>query len=358
MTKKPTTRAGKGTSKPASSKTKPAAAAKTKQPAESKAKNRNLGQARAAKKDEFYTQRPDIERELKHYRKHFKGKVVYLNCDDPRVSNFFHYFSYNFEALGLKKLIATCYKSQAVDLFSQNDSEEAIWLEYTGDKDGNGMPDLEEIGIKTLKGDGDFRSEESIELLKQADIVVTNPPFSLFREYVAQLIEYDKKFIIVGPRSALTLKSVFPLVRDNKMWLGYGFQAGNAYFATPTSQPGDYASGVYNPDTGLVKFRNVCWYTNLDISKRHEDLVLYKKYNPAEYPKYDNYDAIEVGKTADIPVDYDGVMGVPTTFLDRYNPDQFEIVGNEYSLNISKGRGYVNGKRLFARIFIKRKRKS
>ncbi|GAA3020127.1 adenine-specific methyltransferase EcoRI family protein [Microbacterium dextranolyticum] len=285
----------------------------------------NLTSAKSAKEDEFYTQLPDIERELRHYRKHFEGKVVYLNCDDPRMSNFFHYFSYNFEKLGLKKLIAACYKSQDVDLFSQYDAEQAIYLEYDGDKSGNGVPDPEEIGIVPLKGNGDFRSEESIELLKQADIVVTNPPFSLFREYVAQLVEYDKKFLIVGPHNAITYQGIFPLIQENKLWLGYGFQAGNAFFAIP--RDADYAKGVYDPATGLVKFRNVTWFTNMDISKRHEELVLYKTYSAEEYPAYDNYDAIEVGKTVEIPADYDGVMGVPITFLDKYNPDQFEIVG-------------------------------
>jgi hypothetical protein len=285
----------------------------------------NLTAAKAARADEFYTQLPDIERELKHYRKHFKGKTVYLNCDDPRVSNFFHYFSYNFEALGLKKLIAACYKSREVDLFSAGDSEQAIWLEYEGDKNGSGVPELHEIGVKTFEGDGDFRSPESIALLEQADIVVTNPPFSLFREYVAQLIAYEKKFIVIGPWNAITYKEIFPLIEANKLWLGHGFQAGNAYFATAHST--DYSKGVFNAETGLVKFRNVSWFTNLDLSKRHEELVLYKTYDPAEYPTYDNYDAIEVAKTVDIPIDFDGVMGVPITFLDRYNPDQFEIVG-------------------------------
>jgi Adenine-specific methyltransferase EcoRI len=291
----------------------------------SKALNRSFQEAKKAREDEFYTQLPDIERELRHYKKHFKGKVVYGNCDDPRVSNFFHYFSYNFEKLGLKKLITTCYKSQNADLFSQHDSEQAIHLEYDGDRNGNNVPDPEEIGIEPLKGDGDFRSAESIELLKQADIVVTNPPFSLFREYVAQLIEYDKKFLIIGSLNAITYNDIFKLIRANKLWLGYGFQAGNAYFAVPDA--GDYARGVYDEATGLVKFRNVAWFTNLDISKRHEDLILYKTYSPDEYPTYDNYDAIEVAKVADIPCDYDGVMGVPLTFLDKHNPDQFEILG-------------------------------
>lgn len=301
----------------------------------SRSLNRSLHAAKAARADEFYTQLPDIERELKHYREHFAGKVVYCNCDDPRVSNFFHYFSFNFEKLGLKRLITTCYKSQEADLFSKHDAENAIWLEYNGDSNGSGVPDPEEIGIKPLQGDGDFRSTEGIELLKQSDIVVTNPPFSLFREYVAQLMEHEKKFVVIGPWNAITYKEIFPLVKDNRLWLGYGFQAGNAYFATP--HPGDYANGVYNAETGLVKFRNVTWFTNLDVSKRHEELVFYKSYNPADYPSYDNYEGIEVAKVADIPMDYDGVMGVPITFLDRYNPEQFEILGitdrgNEYGL--------------------------
>ena len=290
-----------------------------------KSKNRNLYQAQNLKQDEFYTQLPDIEKELKHYKKYFKGKVVYCNCDDPRISNFFHYFSYNFERLGLKKLITTCYKNQEMDLFSQNDSEHAIYLEYNGDKNSNNVPDAEEIGIKQLKGDGDFRSEESIELLKQADIVVTNPPFSLFREYVAQLVDYDKKFVIIGSWNVITYKEIFPLVMQNKIWVGFGFNSGNAFFKTP--HPKEFARGVYNEETGLVKFRNVTWFTNLDIKKRHEELILYKNYSPDEYPTYDNYDAIEVGRTKDIPADYDGAMGVPITFLDKYNPDQFEILG-------------------------------
>ena len=186
-----------------------------------KVQNKSLGKARNSKKDEFYTQLSDIERELKHYKNHFKGKVVYCNCDDPRISNFFHYFSYNFEKLGLKKIITTCYKNQNMDLFSQNNSEQAIYLEYDGDKNGNSIPDSKEIGIKPLKGDGDFRSKESIELLKQADIVVTNPPFSLFREYVAQLIEYDKKFLIIGNQNAIAYKGIFSLIKENKIWLGY-----------------------------------------------------------------------------------------------------------------------------------------
>ncbi len=290
------------------------------------AKNASLARAQVAKQDEFYTQLADIERELRHYKKHFRGKTVYLNCDDPRVSNFFRYFSLNFEKLGLKKLIAACYKSQSVDEFSQNNSDEAIWLEYEGDRNGNNAVDLTEIGVKPFKGDGDFRSAESIELLKQADIVVTNPPFSLFREYVGQLMKHKKKFVIIGRGDAVTYKELFPLFQQDKIWLGNGFQAGNAYFATAHS-PDDYASGVYDPKTGLVKFRNVAWFTNLDIAKRHEALTLWKTYNPDDYPSYDNFDAIEVSKTADVPLDYEGVMGVPVTFMGYHNPDQFEIVG-------------------------------
>jgi len=290
-----------------------------------KSSNKNLHSAKNSKKDEFYTQLSDIEKELRHYKEHFKDKVVFCNCDDPRVSNFFHYFSFNFERLGLKKLITTCYKNQDADLFSENKSEKAIYLEYTGDKNGDNIPNPEEIGIKHLKGDGDFRSRESIELLKQADIVVTNPPFSLFREFVAQLVEYDMKFIIIGSLNAITYKEIFKLIQDNKLWLGNGFSGGNAYFKTTHTK--EFAAGVYNEETGLVKFRNVCWFTNLDITKRHEELILYKKYNPEKYVAYDNYNAINVDKIADIPTDYNGAIGVPITFLDKYNPEQFEILG-------------------------------
>lgn len=290
-----------------------------------KSLNKNLHAAKSSKKDEFYTQLSDIEKELKHYKDHFKGKVVLCNCDDPRVSNFFHYFSHNFEGLGLKKLITTCYKNQNRDLFSEHTSENAIYLEYHGDRDGNKVPDPEEIGIVPLKGDGDFRSDESIELLKQADIVVTNPPFSLFREYVEQLIRYEKKFLIVGHMNALHYQEIFKLFKENRMWLGNGFENGNAYFKTPDGER--YGSGVYNPETGLVKFRNVSWFTNLEHQKRHEELILYKKYNAEEFPHYDNFDAIEVPKIKDIPMDYFGAMGVPDTFLAKYNPDQFELIG-------------------------------
>jgi len=285
---------------------------------------RDLQNAKMKKKDEFYTQLTDIEKELKFYKNHFTDKVVYCNCDDPRVSNFFHFFSYNFEKLGLKKLITTCYKNQEMDLFSQNNSEHAIYLEYEGDKNGNNIPDPEEIGIMSLESDGDFRSNECIELLKKSDIVVTNPPFSLFREYVSQLIEYEKKFIIIGHQNAISYKEIFKLIQENKMWLGYGFKGGAAHFINKHYE--DYATAGDHQE-GMIRVSGVVWFTNLDISKRHEDLILYKKYNPDEYPKYENFDAINVNKTKDIPMDYDGYMGVPITFLDKYNPDQFEIIG-------------------------------
>lgn len=330
-----------------------------------KSANNNLHKAKNNKKDEFYTQREDIENELRHYKHHFKNKVVYCNCDDPRVSNFFHYFSYNFEHLGLKKLIATCYKNQDVDLFSTNASEQAVYLEYTGDKNGNSIPDTHEIGVKPLQGDGDFRSSESIELLKQADIVVTNPPFSLFREYVGQLIEYDKKFIIVGHQNAITYKDIFKLIKENKLWLGYGFKGGAGHFIN--SQYEDYATAG-NHKEGMIRVSGVVWFTNLDIDKRHEDLILHKSYNPEEYPTYDNYDAINVDKTRDIPFDYAGHIGVPITFLDKYNPNQFEILGLSASAGYSEeivgipflgtkdARPLINGKNTYARIFIKNKK--
>ena len=283
-----------------------------------------LHAAKKAKKDEFYTQRVDIENELRHYKAHFKDKTVLCNCDDPRQSEFFKYFVENFEKLGLKKLVATCYKSQDVDLFSQGDCEKAICQIYEGDKNGNMRMDDDEINIRQLKGNGDFRSAECIEILREADIVVTNPPFSLFREYVAQLVKFDKKFLIIGNQNAITYKEIFPLLMNNKLWIGYKF-GDMAFKVPPDSEPRE--TRYWQDETGQ-KWRsmgNVCWYTNLDHEKRHETLPLYKKYTPEEFPKYDNYDAINVNKTSDIPYDYDGVMGVPITFMDKYNPEQFEI---------------------------------
>lgn len=319
--------------------------------------NKNLHEANRAKKDEFYTQLGDIENELKHYKEHFRGKTVLCNCDDPRVSNFFHFFSYNFEIFGLKKLITTCYKSQERDLFSQNDSERAIWLEYTGDRSGNRVPDPEEIGIHYFNGDGDFRSAECIELLKEADIVVTNPPFSLFREYVAQLVDYHKKFLIIGNQNAITYKEIFRLVKENKLWIGSALSY--AAFKVPDSYE-EKSTRFWVDETGQKwrSFGNICWFTNLDNKKRHEELILYKTYTPEEYPTYDNYDAINVDKVAEIPMDYDGVMGVPITFLDKYNPEQFEIVGIDRYVEDNPNYGHrfkINQKEIYARILIRRK---
>jgi hypothetical protein len=286
-----------------------------------------LHKAKNEKNDEFYTMLSDIEREVRHYKKHFKNKVVLCNCDDPRVSNFFHYFSYNFDQLGLKKLITTCYKNQNADLFSQHISERAIYLEYTGDKNANNIPDPNEIGIKHLKGDGDFRSKECIELLKQSDIIVTNPPFSLFREYVSQLIKYNKKFLIIGTWNAITYKEIFKLIKEDKIWIGINSNRNFSGFIVPKH----YAlhgteARIDENGNRIVSSNNTCWFTNLDIAKRHEELILYKTYNKTEYPTYDNYEAIEVSKTKDIPTDYKGVMGVPITFMNKYNPEQFEIL--------------------------------
>lgn len=331
--------------------------------------NKNLRSAKTDKKDEFYTQLSDIEKELKHYKNHFKGKVVLCNCDDPRVSNFFHFFSYNFEKFGLKKLIATCYKSQDSDLFSQNNSERAIYLEYTGDKNGNNVPDVSEIGIKHLQGDGDFRSKECIELLKQADIVVTNPPFSLFREYVAQLVEYKKKFVIIGNLNALTYRDIFKLIKEDKLWFGHSIHSGDREFRVPQDYPLNAAgSRVDEEGNKYIRVKGVRWFTNLDYTERHEDLLLYKTYSPEEYPTYDNYEAINVDVTKEIPMDYPGVMGVPITYIDKYNPDQFEILGMASSAGYNAeivgipfmgdkdARPLINGKNTYARVFIKNKK--
>ena len=327
------------------------------------AANRNLQKAKANKTDEFYTQLKDIENELKHYKDHFRDKVVYCNCDDPRVSNFFHYFSHQFEELGLKKLITTCYKNQQMDMFSQNDSERAIYLEYDGTKNENGVPSVEEIGVHHMTGDGDFRSDECIMLLKYADIVVTNPPFSLFREYVAQLMEYDKKFLIIGNKNAITYKEIFPLIKDDKIWLGYAQESLTMLFDVPPSAVPDLLASkkegsTYKIVNGVFKIRtrNANWFTNLDYPQRHEDLILYKRYTQEEYPRYDNYDAIEVSKTAEIPRDYAGHMGVPISFIDKHNPQQFDIVGADTDFAGKLGRFYVNGNRKYARIVIRNKR--
>lgn len=340
-------------------------------------KNTSLHKANKSKNDEFYTQLSDIEKEMKHYKKHFKDKVIFCNCNDPRVSKFFHFFAYNFEKFGLKKLIATCYKNQDIDTFSKNDCkndcEEAVYYVYEGDKNGNRIPDAEEIEVIPLKGGGDFRSAECIELLKQTDIVVTNPPFSLFREYVAQLIKYEKKFIIAGNLNAVTYKEIFPLIKNKKLWFGTTyFNGGAAYFM---GSPDLYdPEKMSNPKNAYIKdgklywrVNGVRWYTNLEHDKRNEELILYKIYygNEDEYQKYDNYDAIEVSKVKEIPMDYDGFMGVPVSFMDKYNPKQFEIIG----MGEDNGKGHsggiweggsksclVNGKAAFKRLFIRNKK--
>ena len=304
-----------------------------------KSKNKNLNKARSNKNDEFYTELPDIENELMHYKSYFKDKVVLCNCDDPFISNFFKYFSYNFEFLGLKKLITVCYKNQNLEAFSKNLSEKAIYLEYDGFKDGDRVPSVKDIGIKYLKGDGDFRSNECIELLKQADVVVTNPPFSLFREYISQLIKYEKKFLIIGNGNAVAYKEIFPLIKNNQMWLGV---------TTPK---------LFLKSLGPL----VYWFTNLSHKKRNEELILIKKYkgNEKQYPKYDNCDAIEVSRVVNIPKDYNEVMGVPISFLEKYNPDQFEIVGQMVTTTITEfnfGYPTINGIGKYARFLIRRKK--
>ena len=290
--------------------------------------NNDLRAAKKAKKDEFYTQLTDIEKELRFYKKFFKNKSVYCNCDDPKKSNFFQYFSLNFEYLGLKKLITTCYKNQNVDLFSTNKFEQGVYLEYLGDLNQNNIPDDHEISKSHLKGDGDFRSEECINLLKNSDVVVTNPPFSLFREYIDQLIKFNKKFLIIGNVNAITYKEVFKLFQENKIWMGASIKSGDREFGVPNDYPLNAAgSRVDENGNKFIRVKGVRWFTNIDFKERYEDIVLYKKYSQEEYPKYDNYDAINIDKTKDIPKDYKGVMGVPITFIDKYNPDQFEILG-------------------------------
>lgn len=314
-------------------------------------KNNNLHTAKATKNDEFYTQLEDIENELKYYKDYFKGKVVYCNCDgflNKEKSNFFMYFSLNYEFLGLKGLICTKY----------NPNGKGKKYEYYGDLNGNNYPDEEEVFTSELEGDGDFRSEECIELLKKCDIVCTNPPFSLFRQYVAQLFEYKKDFLIIGNVNAISYKEVFPLIKENKMWLGVSITSGDRKFVVPDNYPLNAAGcGIDENGKKYIRVKGVRWFTNLDHKKRHEELLLYKKYNEEEYPKYDNYDAIEVGKTKDIPMDYNGIMGVPITFLDKYCPTQFEIVGQMMTTKVTEfnfGYPYIDGKKKFARVLIKR----
>ena len=302
--------------------------------------NVSLSNAKRAKNDEFYTQLSDIENELKHYKNHFAGKVVYCNCDDARESNFFRFFQKKFSDYGLKKLITTSY----------NENGHGSVLVYEGDTNGNGKLDGNEIKVSELKGNGDFRSEECIELLKEADIVVTNPPFSLFREFIATLVQYGKKFLVIGNNNAITYKEIFPLIKENKLWLGFSDNK-TMEFVMPDS----YEKYNYIDKKGrkIGKVPAISWFTNLEHSKRNDEIILYKKYTSEEFPKYDNYDAIEVSRVCEIPKDYDGIMGVPITFLDKYNPSQFEIV------KFRKGNDdkdlCVNGKCPYFRILIRKK---
>jgi hypothetical protein len=359
--------------------------------------NKDLKNAAKAKQDEFYTQITDIEKECRHYADHFKGKTIFCNCDDPYESEFFKYFALSFNVLGSKKLIATCYAGSPIantqmSLFDHESEENKttrrphkIIINEAIDENKDGAFDLRDIvaslaknkknTLTRLNGDGDFRSQECIEILKEADIVVTNPPFSLFREYVAQLMEYEKQFLIIGNINAITYKEVFPLIKENKIWLGISIHSGDREFKIPPHYEVRSKSLRINENgERYIRVSGVRWLTNLDYKQRHEDLFLYRKYNENDHPKYDNYNAIEVSAVTDIPVDYEGFMGVPITFIDKYNPDQFEIIGlandkrekndafiqaEPYNLDEQHKNfvGFVlNGKATYARILIKRKK--
>ena len=331
--------------------------------------NSNLHDSARNKQDEFYTQLSLIENELKHYKAHFQGKVVFCNCDDPFESNFFKYFAMNFNSLGLKKLIVTCYASSPIignefeyfvgrdgqisflpnaDTIPIHDNRHPYRVEISEvtDENGDGRVDLSDVEyllrnrknvMTLLEGDGDFRSPECVELLKQADIVVTNPPFSLFRDYMALLVEYGKDFLIIGNLNAVTYKEILPLVMTNKVWIGYN--SGHYWFKVPESY--EEKKTDFKIDETGQKWRrmgNICWFTNLDIQKRHEDMTLFRTYNPKDYPKYDNYDAIDVAKTADIPCDYYEAIGVPITYLTKFNPDQFDLLGIDKDFTNDGGR--------------------
>ena len=312
-----------------------------------KKSNGNLNKAKAAKNDEFYTRLEDIEKELKHYTEHFKGKVVYCNCDDANRSNFFKYFSTNFQKLGLKKLITSGLKEDGTGVVAIQ----------TGDD------------IDIYDGNGDFRSEECIEFLTEADMVVTNPPFSCFRQYVAQLMQYGKKFLIIGNMNAITYKEIFSYIKNNKLWMGYKSLGSDMFFNVPQNYVEELKAtktqgGGWRELDGIIMGRvaTACWFTNLEHKKRNEELILYKHYNPTEYPKYDNYDAIEVSKVAEIPMDYEGVCGVPISFLDKYCPNQFRILGIMSGAkgetftngNDNRAKFYLNGKGVYARILIQK----
>ena len=359
--------------------------------------NLNLSNAKVSKNDEFYTQYSDIEKEMNAYLEYdtnvFKNKTILLPCDDPEWSNFTKFFAQNFQRFGLKKLISTSYAVESKNykstyqptLFEINDPKfdesktrvKGKIFTLTKDNTGDGKVNVEDLEWTYLQGDGDFRSEEIVKLRDESDIIVTNPPFSLFREFVTWIFESKKKFVLIGSMNAITYKEIFSLLKHDKMWLGNGFKAGNAYFSSPLSK--NYADGVYDSETGLVKFRNCCWYTNLDHGKRHHPLALmtlndnlkfskHKDIRDNGYQKYDNYNAIEVSFTDAIPIDYDGIMGVPISFLDKYSPEQFEIIGSDYEVKEGlfteimnknwKGkfdRGYINGRRVYSRILIRKR---
>ncbi|MCC2164921.1 adenine-specific methyltransferase EcoRI family protein [Brotaphodocola catenula] len=356
--------------------------------------NKGFNNAAKAKKDEFYTQLTDIEKEMRYYRDYFMGKIVFCNCDDPFESNFFKYFAMNFNPLGLKKLIATCYATSPVsgtelEYYVDDDGQLSfvpsenvapiqaqeerhpyrIEITEVTDENGDGRIDLADVEyllknkknmLTLLDGDGDFRSPECIELMQQADVIVTNPPFSLFRDYVAQLIEYKKDFIIIGNQNSITYKEIFPLIRDGKMWYGASIHSHGRDFRVPDDYPLQaYEFRTDEHGNKYINVKGVRWFTNIDYKERHEDLILYKRYTPEEYPKYDNYDAIEVSKTADIPCDYEGIMGVPISFMDKFSPEQFEIIGlDRYTVPkefLVGGRVAINGKPKYARILIRRK---
>jgi hypothetical protein len=346
------------------------------------ATNTKMVEARRNKNDEFYTQLSDIEAELKHYRSQFEGKTVLCNCDDPYESNFFKYFVLNFRRLGIKKLIASCYagspiQGEQISLFdlagmtkAEAEARRPYKVEITDipDANGDGAIDLFDVEyllthdanvLTVLHSDGDFRSDECLAHLDEADIVVTNPPFSLFREFVTLLVDREKKFLVIGHQNAITYKEIFPLIQSNKVWLGFGFKRNMAHFYSPYGA----SKWVEQEGDGIVRVSGVQWFTNMDLPKRHENLILVEKYDPDRYPRYDSYDAIEVSKTADIPEDWEGPMGVPITFLNKYNPEQFEIVDAN---SIRKGApakphglikdkdGAINGKPTYARIVIRR----
>lgn len=313
-----------------------------------------LNKAKQNKKDEFYTQFCDIERELKYYQNHFKGKVVFCNCDDVRISNFYKYFATNFKQLGLKKLICACYDKDKYGLLNRSNKNlrGGFFYEYCGDKDIVPIP----TDFVQFKSNGDFRSAESINLLLKSDIIVTNPPFSLFREYISQLINYNKKFLVISNINAITYKEIFTLIKNNKIWLGVNLGRGISGFIVPDNYE-LYGQEVTIDTFGnrIVSSNNCMWLTNLDNSIRHEYIKLTKHYksNESQYPHYDNYNAINVDKTKDIPIDYDGVIGVPITFLHKFNPEQFEII--KFRKGDDDKDLAINGKPTYFRILVRKK---